>query len=465
MPASHSANSASLQTAAANPAPNPAAPISGKTLFTERARRRRELMRAMGPSAVAVIPAAPQRTRNRDVDYPHRQDSDFFYLTGFTEPEALLVLVPGREQGEVIFFCRERDRERETWDGRRVGVERAPEVVGADHAFPTGDVDEILPGLLEGRDRLYYPMGREADFDARVIQWVNRVKEKVRGGVHAPREMISLDFHLHEMRLLKSREELRQMRRAGKLSAQGHIRAMQVCRPGLREYQLEAELSYVFGREGCGHAYSPIVGSGDNGCILHYTENSEELRDGDLVLIDAGAEYAGYAGDITRTFPVNGRFSEAQREIYQVVLAAQLAAIDEVRPGNHWDAPHTAAVRALTAGLVDLGLLSGSVDKLIEDGTYRKYYMHRTGHWLGMDVHDVGEYKIDGEWRELEPGMVLTIEPGLYIASDSDAPQKYRGIGVRIEDDVAVTRDGCEVLSADVPKDIDAIEALVGSAR
>jgi Xaa-Pro aminopeptidase len=438
---------------------------NSKTLDQERARRRRELMRAMGPSGVAVIPSASVQPRNRDVDFPFRQDSDFYYLTGFVEPEALLVLAPGREQGEVILFCRERDKLRETWDGRRVGVERAPELLGVDHAFPIGDAGEIVPGLLEGREQLYYPMGRDAAFDTRVIGWVNRVREKVRGGVHAPREMISLDYHLHEMRLIKSREEQRLMRRAGKLSAQGHVRAMQVCKPGMNEYQLEAEISHVFGMDGCGHAYPAIVGGGDNGCILHYTENNQPLRDGDLVLIDAGAEYAGYAGDITRTFPVNGRYSEAQRELYELVLAAQAAAMEKIRPGAHWNDYHDAAVEVLTRGLVELGIIEGDVDELIKNGGFRDYYMHRTGHWLGMDVHDVGEYKIDGQWRVLEPGMVLTVEPGLYVALDSSAPEKYRGIGIRIEDDVLVTKDGCEVLTADVPKAVDEIEALMAAAK
>ena len=431
-----------------------------KTLRNERIRRRKNLMRAIGRGAVAIIPAAPVRNRNRSVDYPLRQDSDFYYLTGFLEPDAVAVLVPGRPQGEYLLFCRERDPEQETWHGRRMGVERAQAWLDVDDAFPIGDIDEILPGLIEGNERIHYSMGRDADFDARLMGWVNQVRAQ-RGQV--PTEFISLDHVLHEMRLFKSRSEINLMRRAARISATAHIRAMRVVEPGMMEYELEAEYMHEFVRNGCGWAYPPIVGGGENGCILHYTENNCELNDGELVLIDAGAECHGYAGDITRTFPVNGTFSEPQREIYELVLESQYAAIEKARPGNHWNDPHTAAVRVLTKGLINLGLLKGSLSECLREHRYRQFYMHRTGHWLGLDVHDVGEYKLNEDWRLLEPGMVLTVEPGLYINPARGIPRRYHNIAVRIEDDVAITRDGCDVLSRDVPKSVADIEALMAS--
>ena len=431
------------------------------TQLKEFARRRRSLMRTMGNDAIAIIPAARETLRNGDADYPYRQNSDFYYLSGFHEPESVIVLIPGRKQAEFILFCRERDPLQETWHGRRLGVERAPEVLGADDAFPISDMDDIMPGLIEGRERVYYTIGVDPTFDSRVLGWINRVRATVRSGGHVPGEFVALDYHLHEMRLFKSRSELATMRRAAKITAQGHKRGMQACKPGLFEYELEAELVHEYRRNGAVHSFLPIVGGGENGCILHYTENKDELRDGDLVLIDTGAEVDCYAGDVTRTYPVNGKFSEAQAEVYQVVLDAQLAAIDCVRPGNHWNAPHEAAVKVLTQGLVKLGLLKGKVATLIKDEAYRQFYMHRTGHWLGLDVHDVGEYKVDGEWRQLEPGMVVTVEPGLYITSGKGIPKRYENIGIRIEDDVAVTKDGPEVLSKDAPKTIADIEATM----
>jgi len=425
------------------------------------AQRRAELLQHM-QGGVAIIPTAPVRIRNRDVDYPYRPDSDFYYLTHFPEPDAVAVLVPGRPHGEYILFCRERNPEKEIWDGKRAGLEGARAVYGADDAFPIEDIDDILPGLLENREKVFYSIGRYADFDARLMSWVNEVRAKSRNGVHAPGEFVDLDHILHEMRLIKRPEEIRLMRRAAKISAAAHRRAMQVCRPGMMEYELEAELLYEFRRGGAEFpAYWPIVGAGANACVLHYRENNCRINAGDLVLIDAGAELDCYAADITRTFPANGRFSGEQRAVYEVVLAAQTAAIAEVRPGRHWNDPHDAAVRVLTQGLVDLGLLQGDVDGLIEKGEYRRFYMHRTGHWLGMDVHDVGDYKVADAWRELEPGMTLTVEPGLYIAAGPGVPERFANIGVRIEDDVLVTRDGCEVLTHEVPKTIDDIEALM----
>ncbi len=430
--------------------------------MTVFSKRRRELMDHMR-GGVAILPTAPVRTRNRDVDFPFRPDSDFYYLTHFPEPEAVAVLVPGRPHGEFILFCRDKNPEKETWEGRRTGVDGAQEQYGADDAFPIDDIDDILPGLLENREKVFCSMGRNPEFDHRLMSWVNEVRAKARNGVHAPGEFVDLDHILHEMRLIKRPEELRLMRKAAKISARAHRQAMIACRPAAMEYEIEAELLYEFAKGGSrSPAYPPIVGGGANSCILHYTENSEELKDGDLLLIDAGAEVDGYAADITRTFPVNGKFGDTQKAVYEVVLEAQLAAIAKVRAGNHWNEPHDTAVRILAQGLRDLGLLKGDVDGLVENGDYKRFYMHRTGHWLGMDVHDVGDYKVSDSWRLLEPGMVLTVEPGLYIAAgNKDIPCEFWNIGVRIEDDVLVTRDGNEVLSHEAPKTISEIETLM----
>ena len=428
----------------------------------EFSRRRKQLMRMMGSDSIAIIPTAPMRTRNRDVEFPFRPDSDFYYLTGFAEPEAVAVLVPGRGHGEYLLFCRERDPQMETWTGRRAGTAGAVESWDADDAFPISDIDDILPGLLERCDRVFYTMGNDPAFDRRILEWVNRLRQGGRSGTRAPDEFISLEHLLHDMRLYKSRSEVRVMRTAAKVACSAHRRAMQACRPGMHEYEVESELLHEFRRAGMEPAYPGIVGGGDIGCILHYTANNSELLDGDLLLIDAGAEYDCYASDVTRTFPVNGRFSDAQRALYEVVLAAQLAAIKKVVPGNHWNDPHTAAVRVLTRGLIKLGILKGKPAELIRQEAYRRFYMHRTGHWLGMDVHDVGDYKVGGEWRVLEPGMVLTVEPGLYIPAGSrSVARKWWNTGIRIEDDVLVTKDGHEVLSAAAPKTVDEIESLM----
>ena len=432
--------------------------------ISEFKRRRKQLMRMMGNNAIAIVPAAPVRLRNNDVEYPYRQDSDFLYLTGFTEPEAVLVLVPGRAHGESILFCRERDPEMETWHGRRAGQEGAVEQYGADDAFPIDDIDDILPGLLEDRKAVYYTIGKDTQFDQQLMDWVNHLRKQARSGAHPPHEFINLDYLLHDMRLYKSRSEMRLMRHAAKITVAAHKRAMQTCKPGMYEYEIEAEYLHKFRQANAEPAYSSIVGGGENGCILHYVENNAELNEGDLVLIDAGAEYGGYASDVTRTFPINGHFSKPQRALYDVVLAAQKAAIKKIKPGNHWNDPHNAAVRVLTKGLIELGLLKGTLTKLIKADAYRKFYMHRTGHWLGLDVHDVGDYKIDGHWRLLEPGMVMTVEPGLYIAPDAKGVQKrWKGIGIRIEDDVLVTKDGHEVLTAAITNDPDEIEALMNA--
>lgn len=425
-------------------------------------KRRNRLLRELGGS-MAILPTNQVFQRNRDSEYPFRPDSDFYYLTGFPEPEAIAVFLPGRKEGEYLLFCRERDPQQETWTGLRAGLDGAKEHYEADDAFPISDLDEILPRLMENRERVYYSMGRYAAFDARLLGWLNQVRSKGRAGVHAPAEFVSLEPIVHEMRLFKSAAEARSMRMAGKISAAAHVRAMQACRPGMWEYQIEAELTYAFMQEGARWpAYNSIVGGGANGCILHYTANSMQLRDGDLLLIDAAAEYDYYAADITRTFPVNGKFSAQQRALYQVVLASQYAALDKVRVGNHWNEPHDASVRVITEGLVELGILRGEVNELIEKGDYRRFFMHRAGHWLGMDVHDVGDYKVDDQWRLLEPGMVTTVEPGIYIAAGSEGvDERWWNLGIRIEDDVLVTRKGPEVLTGGVPKEIDDIEALM----
>ena len=431
----------------------------------EFSRRRKQLMRMMGKNSIAIIPTATEQLRNRDVEFPFRADSDFYYLTGFHEPDAVAVLIPGRPHGEYLLFCRERDPEMETWNGLRAGTRGAVDTFAADDAFPVGDIDEILPGLMESRDRVFYTMGSRPQFDQRVMEWINRLREGARTGMRTPDKFVSLEHLLHDMRLYKSRSEIRVMRTAAKVACRAHQRAMQHCRPGMHEYEVDAELLHEFRTAGMVPAYSSIVGGGANGCILHYTENSALLNDGDLLLIDAGAEYDCYASDVTRTFPVNGRFSAPQKALYEVVLAAQTAAIKKVRAGNHWNAPHAAAVRVLTRGLIKLGILKGKPADLIRKEAYRRFYMHRTGHWLGMDVHDVGDYKVGGAWRELEPGMVLTVEPGLYIpAGTRGVARKWWNIGIRIEDDVLVTRDEPDVLSAAAPRTVAEIEAVMTHA-
>jgi Xaa-Pro aminopeptidase len=430
---------------------------------TFHARQRKQLMRMVGDGGIVILPASAMHIRNRDVEYPYRPDSDFMYLSGFPEPEAVIVLVPGRARGEFILFCRDRDVEQEIWHGRRYGPEGARKCFGADDAFPIDDIDDILPGLMEHAERVYYTIGRDPLFDKRVMGWVNSLRSQSRSGAHVPYEFVSLDFLLHDMRLYKSRDEIKMMRKAAQISCVAHKRAMKICKPGVFEYQLDAEILHEFQKNGAGWAYPSIVGGGANACILHYRENNEALRDGDLVLIDAGAEFDGYAADITRTFPVNGRFTEAQKEIVELTVEANLEAIKQVKPGNHWNDPHDTAVKVLTKGMVELGLLKGKVPQLIKDMAYKTYYMHRTGHWLGRDVHDVGDYKVDEKWRLLEPGMALTIEPGMYMGHTEKKAKRWWDIGVRIEDDVVVTKDGCEVLTDGVPKSPDEIEALMNA--
>ncbi len=430
----------------------------------ELLKRRKTLMRMVGNDGVAIIPSAKSIPRNRDVHYTFRQDSDFLYLTGFNEPDALALLLPGHADGQYILFCRDRNPEQEVWDGRRTGQEGAQEIYLADRAFSISQLEELLPKLLSDRERIFYPMGRDVNFDRKVINWVNQSRGSSRNSKHIPHELLSLDYFLHDMRLYKSRSELSLMRQAAKAAIAGHLRAIKTCKPGMYEYEVEAEIVYEFRKAGCVKAYPCIVGGGENGCILHYIENNHILNDGDLLLIDAGAEYQGYASDITRTFPINGSFSKVQREVYELVLEAQCAAIKKVQPGNHWNDPHNEAVKVLTKGLVSLGLLKGRPAKLIKDEEYRKFYMHRTGHWLGLDVHDVGDYRFDEEWRLLEPGMTLTVEPGLYITKARGVPKRFWNIGIRIEDDVLVTKDGNKVLTEKLTRDPDEIEALMSAS-
>ncbi len=421
-------------------------------------------MRMAGDDAILVLPAALERIRSRDTHYPYRQDSDLLYLTGFPEPEAVLVLVPGREHGEALLFCRERDPDREAWDGPRSGPEGAVDAFGMDDAYPIADLDEILPGLLEGRSRVYYHFGRDAEFDLKLIGWLNRVRAQVRQGAQPPHEFLELGHLLDELRLFKSKDELKLMQRAADISIAAHQAAMRAAKAGIREFELQAEVERVFRMHDAEPAYGSIVGAGANACVLHYRANNAVAKDGDLVLIDAGAEYRGYASDITRTFPVNGRFTKEQRALHDLVGAAQAAALAQAKPGVAYEAGHNAAVQTLTDGLLSLGLLKGKLEKNIADGSYRRFYMHKTGHWIGLDVHDVGEYRIDGESRLLEPGMVFTIEPGLYISPDdkSVAP-KWRGIGIRTEDDVLVTNDGHRVLTDGLARGADEIEAFMAA--
>lgn len=431
---------------------------------TEFKRRRSQLMNMIGEGSIAIISSSSEKQRNSDVNFPFRQDSDFLYLTGFNEPEAVLVLAPGREHGETVLFCREKDPKTETWHGRMAGQEGAIEEFGADDSFPIDDIGDILPGLLEPCNKVYHIMGRYPDFDQRLIAWINNLKRGARSGANVPNEFVALDHLLHDMRLFKSSKEIKLMREAAKVSVAAHLRAMKASKPGKFEYEIEAEYSHEYRSHGFDHAYPPIVGAGANGCILHYTENNTKLRNNQLLLIDSGCEVEGYASDITRTFPINGKYTKAQRELYDIVLKAQKAAFKAIKPGNHWNDPHDAAVYEITKGLVELKILRGKIETLIENKAYQTLYMHKTGHWLGLDVHDVGDYKVGELWRMLEPGMVLTVEPGIYIPENTKGvPKKYWNIGIRIEDDVLVTKDGCDVLTDALISDADDIEQLMAS--
>ena len=429
----------------------------------EYAGRRKELMSLMHSNSIAIISSSPEKVRSRDTHYPYKQNVNLSYLCGFPEPESVLVLIPGRDQGEMVLFCRDKDPLRETWDGYREGPEGAVSNFDADDAFPIADIDDILPNLIEGKDRLYYAIGKDPEFDRHLMDWVNHVRNQRGNGALPPGEFVDLDHFINEMRLFKTAGELKIMRKAAEISANAHCRAMKASKPGLFEYQLQAEIEHEFAVNGsAGAAYTSIVGGGKNGCILHYIENRDALKDGDLVLIDAGCEYQNYAADITRTFPVNGKFSDEQAAIYDLVLKAQTDAIAVIGPGIEYNKTNEATVLAITQGLVDLGILHGDVDELITSEAHREFYMHGAGHWLGMDVHDVGDYKIEAQWRVYEPGMVVTIEPGIYIApGNPNVDKKWHGIAVRIEDDIVVTKSGNENITSGVPKTRDQIEALM----
>ncbi|MCE1238671.1 MAG: aminopeptidase P N-terminal domain-containing protein [Azonexaceae bacterium] len=421
--------------------------------------RRKRLLQTIG-DGVAIIPTAPEVVRNRDAHYPYRFDSYFWYLTGFPEPEAVLVLVGGKKPKSIL-FCREKHEEREIWDGYRYGPKAAKAAFGFDAAYPIEQLEKKLPELLVDRSTLWHALGHDADWDARIAKALNAVRAQSRAGKRTPRAIHDLRAELDAMRLLKDDAEAAIQQRAADIASAGHARAMRACRPGMAEYELEAELSYEFRKRGAdGHAYTPIVAGGANACVLHYVENDKLLNDHTLVLIDAGCEVAGYAADITRTFPVNGRFSPAQKDVYEIVLAAQAAAIKATAPGRHFMEAHDAAVRVLTQGLIDLKLLSGDLDNLIEKGDFRRFYMHRTGHWLGLDVHDAGEYKDGEQWTVLQPGMTVTVEPGLYLRPAADVPAALAGIGIRIEDDVRVTANGCDVYTT-APKTVAEIEEVM----
>jgi Xaa-Pro aminopeptidase len=426
--------------------------------MTNPYRERRLRLAAQIRAGVAVVPTAPERQRNRDSHYPFRFDSYFHYLSGFPEPEAVLVLIVG-DGVKSILFCREKNEEREIWDGFRYGPQGGREVFGYDEAYPIAQLDEMMPKLLADQPNLFFDLGADPSWDTRVVGWLNSVRAEARNGVTAPAGIRDVRSLLDEMRLFKDAHELTVMRRAAEISGGAHKRAMHAALPGRYEYEVEAELLHEFRRHGAqAPAYTPIVAGGANACVLHYISNDAQLRGGDLLLIDAGCELNGYASDITRTFPVSGKFNAAQKDVYELVLAAQQSAMDKVRVGNHWNEPHEAALGVLVRGMIDLKLCQGSVESVIESGDYKRFYMHKTGHWLGLDVHDAGDYKRGGEWRKLQPGMVLTVEPGFYIRPSDKVPETLWNIGIRIEDDVCVTDGVCEVLTAATPKGVAEIE-------
>ncbi|SFP58572.1 aminopeptidase P Metallo peptidase. MEROPS family M24B [Nitrosomonas cryotolerans] len=425
---------------------------------------RRQEMASKMQNGVAIIPTASEQLRNQDAHYPYRFDSYFYYLTGFREPESVLVIIAEASQScsRHILFCRDKDVEREIWNGFRYGPEAAKEIFGFDEAYSISRMDELLPQLIANQPAIYCTLGRNVAWDTRVIGWINRVREQARRGVTVPAEIRDSHLLLDEMRLFKSKEEIQIMRDAAAISTDAHRRAMQITCPEMNEYEIEAELLYTFRRRGAqAPAYTSIVAGGANACVLHYMENNAVLKGGDLLLIDAGCELDGYASDITRTFPINGKFTPVQKDVYQLVLSAQAAAIDAVKPSNSWNDPHISALRVLVQGFIDLGLCQGSVDTVIETEDYKRFYMHGTGHWLGLDVHDVGQYKQGGNWRLLEPGMVLTVEPGCYIRPADNIPEVFWNIGIRIEDDVVVTQVGHELLTIAAPKEIAEIEELM----
>ena len=432
---------------------------------TEPFRKRRlETLKRMG-AGIAIVPTAPEQTRNRDAQFPYRADSYALYLSGFTEPEAVVVLIAG-EKNQSILFCRDKNEEREIWDGYRYGPAAAADSFGFDAAYSITELDEKLVELMANQPTLYYAIGHDAGWDMRITQALNGVRAQARAGKRAPENIRDIRAILDAQRLIKDASEITLMRCAGEISAEAHKRAMRATCPGKYEYEIEAELLHEFRRQGCqAPAYTSIVAGGRNACVLHYVENNQRLNDGDLLLIDAGGELDGYASDITRTFPVNGKFSAAQRDVYQLVLDAQIAAITATKPGNTFHDPHEAAVKVLAQGMLDLKLLTGTLDEVLEQESYKRFYMHRTGHWLGLDVHDAGGYKDGDAWKQLEPGMVLTIEPGCYIRPADDVPAAFHNIGIRIEDDALVTTDGCDIITRATPKTIAEIEAIMAEGR
>ena len=427
----------------------------------EYQRRRRQLMKTIGDGSIAILSAREELLRNGDAYYKYRQDSNFYYMTGFDEPEAVLVLCPGSDYGDSILFCRELDADQMMWHGDMSGTAQAVDVYGFDHAFDILQIEKRMPELISGREKLFFMTGTDEFLNQNIHRWIQMIRGRHGEKSLAPTEFISLAHVIHDMRLYKSADEVKCLHQSANIASEAHINMMQVCKPGLNEKDLHAEYIKSLTAQQSEPSYLPIIGGGTNACVLHYNHNNQDLRDGELVLIDAGAEYDYYASDVTRTLPINGRFNARQKDLYSVVLEAQAKGIEAVKPGNHWLDPHDAAVEVLAQGLLDLKILKGSLEEVLEEKTYTQYYMHMTGHWLGLDVHDVGDYKVDDLWVELEPGMVMTVEPGLYIGENSPAPEAWKGMGIRIEDDVQVTRDGHNVLSAKAPKTIDEIEQMM----
>jgi Xaa-Pro aminopeptidase len=428
---------------------------------TEFKKRRKQIAKIIGTDSIAIIKAKDISLRNGDADYKYRPDSNFYYLSGCHEANSLVVIVPNGEYGEDILFCREIDTDNIIWNGPMLGLDDAKNKLLFDNSFDIKSIDHLIPKIMAGRDKVYFMLGMDSDFDKKIVSWTNAVEKEKWAKSQAPHELVSLKPLLDDMRVYKSKDEIKCMQISANIAADAHVKMMQACKPGMYEYNLNAEFLHHLTNQNSQASYLPIVGGADNACILHYINNNQELKDGDLVLIDAGAECDYYASDITRTFPVNGKYTVAQKEIYNIVLAAHTAALAKAKPGNHWNEPHEAAVEVITKGLIEIGLLKGDLKSNLEEHNYAKYYMHKTGHWLGLDVHDCGEYSVDGLWVELEQNMVLTIEPGIYINSDAKVPEKYRGIGIRIEDDVLITKDGNKILSDNVPRTVEEIENIM----
>ncbi|MCF6319680.1 MAG: aminopeptidase P N-terminal domain-containing protein [Proteobacteria bacterium] len=424
-------------------------------------KRRKQISKVIGNDSIAIVKARDVYLRNGDADYKYRPDSSFFYLTGCHEPDSLVIICPDGDQGEDILFCRKVDPKNVIWNGPMLGLDDAKEKLLFDNSFDIDLLNVIIPQLMLGRDKVYFMLGADSGFDKQIVEWTNAVKKEKWASSKAPHELVSLKATIDDMRVYKSKDEIKCMQKSADIAALAHMEMMKACRPGLFEYHLNAVFLHSITNHNSQASYLPIVGGGENACILHYVNNNHELIDGDLVLIDAGAECDYYASDVTRTFPVNGQYSKAQKEIYDVVLKAHTAALSKVKPGNHWNEPHDAAVEAITQGLIDLGLLKGDLQSNLEEHNYTQFYMHKTGHWIGLDVHDCGEYSVDGLWVELEPNMVLTIEPGIYVNADANVAKKYRGIGIRIEDDVLITKDGYKILSDKVPRTTEEIEELM----